>query len=188
MPLAERRHVEALARFAHQIELALDGGGVEVGIERSDLGYRHFKLAGHTGVAVEQTDLSGLHLDRADEIAPASDRPGDRCTVQRERLLDLIEQVEWIAALAVHLVDEGDDRNIAQPADLKKLARACLDALRGVDHHDGGVDRGERPIGVLREVLVAGRIEQIEHAAIVFEGHHRGDHGNAAFALDRHPV
>jgi hypothetical protein len=46
-----------------------------------------------------------------------------------------------VAALAVHLVDEGDDRDVAQPADLEQLSRARLDAARGVDHHDGGVDR-----------------------------------------------
>src|SRR5690349_20050192 len=110
MALAERRHVEALARFAHQIELALDRGSVEVRIERGDLRYRHLELAGQAGIAVEQTDFSGLHLHRAGEIAPAPDRPGDRRTVERERLLDLVEQVEWVAALPVHLADEGHDR------------------------------------------------------------------------------
>ncbi len=50
------------------------------------------------------------------------------------------------------------------------------------------IDRRQRAVGVLREVLVAGRIEQVEHAAAVLEGHHRGDHRDAALALDRHPV
>ena len=165
MALAERRHVEALARFAHQIELALDGGGVEVGIERGDLGYRHFELA----AARRCRRRADGRLPVSTSIVPTKSRPRPigqviGAAVERERLLDLVQQVERVAALAVHLVDEGDDRNIAQPADLEQLARARLDALRGVDHHDGGVDRGERPVGVLGEVLVAGRIEQIEHA------------------------
>ena len=50
------------------------------------------------------------------------------------------------------------------------------------------VDRGQRAVGVLGEVLVARRVEQIEDAAVVIEGHHRGDDRNAALALDRHPV
>jgi hypothetical protein len=41
------------------------------------------------------------------------------------------------SALQVHLVDEGDDRNVAQPADLEQLAGARLYALGGVDHHHG---------------------------------------------------
>jgi hypothetical protein len=35
---------------------------------------------------------------------------------------------------------------------------------------------------------VARRIEQVEHAPVVFEGHHRGDDRNPALALDCHPV
>ena len=108
--------------------------------------------------------------------------------IERERLLDLVEQVERIAALAVELVDEGDDRDVAQPADLEQLARLRLDALGGVDHHHGRVDRGQGPVGILREVLVARRVEQVEDATAVLEGHHRGDDRDAALALDLHPV
>ena len=60
--------------------------------------------------------------------------------------------------------------------------------LRGVDHHHRRIDRGERAVGVFRKVLVARRVEQVEDAAVVFEGHHRGDDRDAALALDRHPV
>ena len=89
---------------------------------------------------------------------------------------------------AVHLVDEGDDRDVAQAANLEQLAGARLDALGGVDHHDGGIDGGQRAVGVLREVLVAGRVEQVEDAAGMFERHDGGDDGDAALALDAHPV
>ena len=90
--------------------------------------------------------------------------------------------------LAVELVDEGDDRDVAQPADLEQLPGARLDALGGVDHHHRGIDRGQRAVGVLGEVLVARRVEQVEDQVVVFEGHHRGDDRDAALALDRHPV
>jgi hypothetical protein len=42
-------------------------------------------------------------------------------TVERQLLLDLVEDLEGIAAFAVHLVDEGDDRDVAQAADLEQL-------------------------------------------------------------------
>ena len=71
---------------------------------------------------------------------------------------------------------------------LEQLAGPGLDPLGGVDHHDRGIHRGERAVGVLGEILVARRIEQVEHAPGVFERHHRGHHGNAAVALDAHPV
>jgi hypothetical protein len=43
--------------------------------------------------------------------------------------------------LAVHLVDEGEDRDVAQPANLEQFQRARLDALGGVDDHHSTVDR-----------------------------------------------
>ena len=146
----------------------------------------------HPGVGLRQ--LRGqVHLPRAQivgagELGRPPDRPGHRRGVQRQRRGDLVQQLERVAALAVHLVDEGDDRDVAQAADLEQLAGARLDALGGVDHHDGGIDRGQRAVGVLGEILVAGRVEQVEHAAGVLEGHHRGDDGDAALALDAHPV
>ena len=158
-------------------------------MQGTDFGDRHFaQRAGLAGIAVEQPNATGLHVDSADEIAPASDRPGDRRGVERQRFLDLLDQFERIAAFAVHLIDEGDDRNVAQPADLEQLAGARFDALGGVDHHHRRIDGRKRSISVFREVLVAGRIEQIEHAVVVFERHHRSDDGDAALALDRHPV
>src|SRR5262249_21134233 len=105
-----------------------------------------------------------------------------------QRLFDLVEQLEWIAALAIHLVDERDDRNITKPAYLEELACACLNTLGGVDHHYCGIDRRKRAISVLRKVLVARRVEQIEHPTVIVERHHRGDYGNAALAFYCHPV
>jgi hypothetical protein len=46
----------------------------------------------------------------------------------------------------------------------------------GVDHHNGGIHRRQRAIGVLAEILVARRVEQVEDNAVAFEGHHRGRH------------
>ena len=79
----------------------------------------------------------------------------DRRAVDAQHRLDLLEQRERLAHLAVHLVDERDDRRVAQPAHLEQLDRLRLDALRRVDHHHRRVDRGEHAVGVLGEVLVA---------------------------------
>jgi hypothetical protein len=115
-------------------------------------------------------------------------RPGHGRHVERQRRGDLVEELDRVLGLAVHLVDEGDDRHVAQAADLEQLAGARLDALGGVDHHDRGVDGGQRAVGVLGEVLVAGRVEQVEHRAAVLEVHHRGGDRDAALLLDLHPV
>jgi hypothetical protein len=82
----------------------------------------------------------------------------------RSLLLDVVDQVERLQALAVELVDERDDRGVAQAADLDQLLGALLDALGAVDHHQRGVDGGEHAVGVLAEVGVAGRVEQVDLA------------------------
>ena len=105
-----------------------------------------------------------------------------------EHRLDLLEQRERLAHFAVHLVDERDDRRVAQAAHLEQLDRLRLDALRRVDHHHRGVDRGQHAIGVLGEVLVARRVEQVDRVAGVVELHHRARDRDAALLLDLHPV
>src|SRR5712671_4772587 len=108
MAFAKSREVKRLAGVANEIDLLGDGAFVEIGIERRDILDAHLAQgAGPAGVAFEQPHAAALDRDSADEIAAAPDRPVHRRGVERERLLDLVQQVERIAALAVHLVYEG---------------------------------------------------------------------------------
>jgi hypothetical protein len=52
-------------------------------------------------------------------------RPGQ---VECQRLLDLVQQVERVAAFAIELADEGHHRKVAQPAHLKEATALLLDA------------------------------------------------------------
>jgi hypothetical protein len=60
----------------------------------------------------------------AEEIRAHAHRPGHRRGVQRQVGLDLVQKLEGMTALAVNLVDERDDGDVAQPADLEEL-RVC---------------------------------------------------------------
>ena len=124
----------------------------------------------------------------AEEIRSHSHGPDLRRNIERQHLLDFIEQFETVAALAVHLVDEGDDRDVTQPAHLEQLAGLALDALGGVDHHDGRVHRSQRAVGVFAEVLVARRVQQVAGVTVIVKGHHRAGDGDAAVLFDLHPV
>ncbi len=138
MALAERLQVEALRGFLHQFKFADYLAGIEIGVAASQIGNLDFlRCAGLGATALQQADATGFDVIGAHEIAATAHRPVDRRRVERQRLLDLVEQIKNVAAFAVHLVDEGDDRNITQAAHLDQLQRTRLDALGGVDHHDG---------------------------------------------------
>ena len=62
-------------------------------------------------------------VDAAEAIA-AADRPVHRHGVDTEHALDLVEQIERIAAGQVELVDEGEDRQVAQRQTSNSL-RVC---------------------------------------------------------------
>jgi hypothetical protein len=51
-----------------------------------------------------------------------ADRPGGGGHVDGKVLLDFVDDIERIAAFAVHLVAESQDRQVAHPADLEQLA------------------------------------------------------------------
>ena len=122
------------------------------------------------------------------ESPAAPDRPGDRRTPEAQHPLDLVEQLDGLAALPVHLVHEGHDRGVAQPAHLHQPDGPRLDAAGAVDDHEGGIDGGQGAVGVLGEILVAGGVEQVHDAPGVGELHHRGGDGDAALLLELHPV
>src|SRR5690242_13384872 len=107
MPLAERRKLERLAGRADEVKLAFDRASIEIGIERRDLRDAHLAQdAGLAGVALDQADAAALDRHGAGEIAATADRPVHRGGVEGERFLDFVKEIERIAALAVHLVDE----------------------------------------------------------------------------------
>jgi hypothetical protein len=137
---------------------------------------------------LEQHDLVVQQVVHAAEVLAHADRPGHRRALDLQHRFQLVEQFQRIARFAVHLVHEGDDRRVAHAADVEQLDGLRFHALGGVDHHQRRVDRRQHAVGVFREVLVAGGVEQVDDVVAEFELHHRGGHRNAALLLDLHPV
>ena len=138
--------------------------------------------------ALHQGQAIAPQVVAAQEALAHADRPAHRRDLQLQRLLDLIHQLERLAPFAVELVDEGDDGHVAQPAHLEQFSRLLFDTLGGVEHHDRRVDGRQRTVRIFTEVLVAGGIDQVEHAAVVLEGHGRCRDRDAALAFDFHPI
>lgn len=105
---------------ARQLDLVCEAFGDRGGVAGAEeLAARSFRAAHRLGGKVEQ----------ALELAAHADGPHLWADVERQHVGDLVQRLERIAPLAVNLVDEGDDRDRAQAADLEQLAGLRLDAL-----------------------------------------------------------
>ena len=150
----------------------------------------HFQLV-RPGLAVhagEEQQLRLLPVVDALKILAAADGPVHGVGLDAQLPLHLVQQVEGIFRLPIHLVDEGKDGNVPHGADLEELPCLRLHALGTVDDHDGGVRRHQGAVGVLGEVLVARGVQNVDAEALVLELHHRGRNGNTALLLNLHPV
>ena len=105
--------------------------------------------------------LAPLAVEHPLKALAGADRPVDRAARDAEHSLDLVHQIERVVPVSVHLVDERDDGDLAHAADFEKLDGLRLDALAAVDEHHRAVGRGEGAVGVLAEVVVTGRVEQV---------------------------
>ena len=144
--------------------------------------------AGTVLPGAEDAHLFLLQVDDAAEVLAHAHRPGEGRSGHAQRALDLVKDLQRLAHLAVHLVDEGDDGRIACPAHLQQAQRLRLDAVGGIDDHQGGIHGRQHPIGVFREVLVARGVQQVDDAVAVLHLHNRAGHRDAALLLDLHPV
>ena len=99
-----------------------------------------------------------------------------------------VEQGERALHGPVALVHEGEDRHAALAADLEELEGLRLDALGRVNHHHHRIHGGQHAVGVLREILVPGGVEQVDAVAVVIELQHGRADGDPALALQLHPV
>jgi hypothetical protein len=85
----------------------------------------------------EQVGGMGTQIENALETLAVADRPGHRRALDLEHRLHLVQDLDGVPTFPVQLVDKGQDRRIPQPAYFHQLDGAFLDALGGVDHHQG---------------------------------------------------
>ena len=124
----------------------------------------------------------------ADQPTVLSNRPGRGEGTDAQLRMHVVDDAEGVLTDSVALVHEREDRESAALADAEQLARLALHALPVVEKHDGAVGGGQRAVRVLGEILVPGRVEQIDAEARIVEVQHaRGDR-DAAFLLHGEPV
>ena len=122
------------------------------------------------------------------EVFAVTNRPGDRCAGNLENLFHLIHQFDGITGIPVQLVHEGEDWRIPQAGNLHQLDGPLLDTLGTVNHHQTGIHCRQGSVGILGEVFVTRRIQQIHQLAAVRKLHNRGRDRDAPLLLHLHPV
>ena len=190
--MAHRVHVEVISRAVEQLHVVgqvlvqpFSEHPFEALIGQIHLGGVHLMLA---VVRREGDDPAALAVKHPLELLARADGPVHGIGLDAQHRLDLVQQIEGAASLAIHLVDEGEDRDVPQQADLEQLDSLPLDALGGVDDHDGRIRRHQGAVGVLREILVSRGVQDVDAEVPVIELHHRRSHRNTALLLDFHPV
>ena len=171
-----------------QLHLLPEGGGLLC----ADHVLQRRVVQGHLGGAdllapllrLEEQDALLLPVVDALELLAGADGPVDGIGVDAQ----LLAQFQGVFGLPVHLVDEGEDGDVADGADPKQLPGLGLHTLGAVNDHDGGVRGHQGPVGVLGEILVARGVQDVDAEAAVLELQHGGRDGDAPLLLDLHPV
>ena len=138
--------------------------------------------------AVHQFQTVAQDVIGAHEFAAHTNGPGGGGDVDGKVFLNFVNDLKRIAAFAVQLVAEGQDRQIAQPADLKELLRLAFDTFGPVNHHHRRIHGRERAVRVFGKVRVTGCIHQIEAELLKIERHGRGGNGYAPVLFHLHEI
>ena len=110
--------LEWLGRAAHELELLAQRAHPVHADRRGQLRRSDTVNLAHVGepaavaVLIEERAVLG-EMVNASELATHSDRPGHRRALDVEHALDVVEQIDGLAAVAVELVHETDDRRRA---------------------------------------------------------------------------
>ena len=122
------------------------------------------------------------------EFFAAAHGPVHGIGTDSQLVFNLLQQLVGIAGLPVHFIDKGKNRDMPHGAYLEQLPGLGFDTLTSVDNHHRRVSGHQSAIGVLREILVAGGIQNIDAVPLILELHHRRSDRNTALLFDLHPV
>ena len=136
-----------------------------------------------TGSALIEMDFLVEAVEDPFEVHPGADGPVDRERTDAQYAFQFIQKFQRVLGGAIALVDEGENRDATSTADFKELLGLRLNALGGIDDHHHSIDGSEHAVGVFREILVPGGVQQIDGKALVFELENGGADGDAALAF-----
>jgi hypothetical protein len=182
--------VECIRGATHQIDIVaqLFGLVTDEGVQARIVEALDQLCRPFLGTGIEHGDRIVIKVIDAAETLAHADRPGHGGGADAQHRFNLVEQVDRLAAFTVEFIDKGDDRRIAQPADVQQLDGLRFDAVDRVDDHQGRVHGRQGAVGIFGKVLVPGGVEQVDHAVAVGELHDARRHRDATLFFQLHPV
>ena len=185
-----RHHPDALAVVEFAVDHADIGDDAAVGVvdgvedQRARRGRR---------VADRRRDLFHDCVEQfRDALAGLAGDPQHVVGVAADDAREFLGVLLGVGAGQVDLVQHGDDVQVGLERQVQVRQRLRLDALSGVDEQDRALARLQRAGHLVGEVDVAGGVDHVEdvHDAVLGPGHPHGLglDGDAALALDLHPV
>ena len=113
--------------------------------------------------------------------------------VEADDVLDLLLDPLRLGRRQVDLVEDRDDLVVVVDRLIDVGERLRLDALGGVDDQQRALAGGQRPVHLIGEIDVAGRVDEVEDVVlavlgVVVQAHGLRLDGDAALALDIHGI
>ena len=175
--------------LVHQLLVQVGGQQlVQCGIAQLSLGLFDLLDAVGAAVAGESKHFAGVAVEHALELLAAADGPVHGVGLDAQDLLDVLHQLKGVASFAVHLIDEGEDGDVTQGADLEQLDGLGLNALCRIDDHDSGVRCHQGTVGILREVLMSRCVQDIDTVSVIIKLQYGRSNRDTSFFLNLHPV
>ena len=145
--------------------------------------FRHILLA-------RSIEVQFLFIYIIDPPEPLShvDRPAQRTHMDMQFFFDLVQQVERILTVTVHLIDKHDHGSLTHTADFHQFTGLGFHTFCGIDHDNNAIHCRQRTERIFGEVLVARSIEDIDFMTGIVESHHGGCDGDSTLLFNFHPV
>ena len=156
-----RHEPDAVADAQRAVEHAERDDDAAVRIERRVVDERAHGLGRRASARRRHAVDDGVEdlLDPDPRLGGRGDGVG---AVEADRRLDLLGDAIRLGGRQVDLVQHGHDLEVVLEREVDVRHGLRLDALRGVDHEQRALARGEAARDLVREVDVARRVDQVE--------------------------
>ncbi len=146
---------------------------------------------GANRLAVSAVEIDRLPSDQVDDTAEvgfAADGQLHEHGVAAELVVQLPDDLVRVGACAIHLVDEGQPRDMVALHLAVNGQRLRLNSANGAEDEDRPVQYTQAALDLDGEIDVAGRVDHVDRGAVPLHRRRGAGDGDATFPLEVHVV